>query len=151
MDSRGEPGLPQAPKAEGASARRKTKGQTGDCCLEAPRSAVVDRLTTELERLKKKAGMGYEVRVEWRPGELKYEDSRELAEEVRGDVIFIYAQREEEALQLVRHGFAEWLLNQYSKPYRQLVNSFIRLFEEQQYERKEKIVEALKTDGMKRT
>jgi len=44
---------------------------------------------------------------------------------------------------MVRYGFAEWILNQHSKLYRHLIKSLIVLFEEQQYERKERIVEAL--------
>ena len=66
-----------------------------------------------------------------------------LAEEVVNDTIFIYTESLQEALELVRHGFAEWILNQHSRPYRQLINKLITLFEEQQYERKEKTVEAI--------
>jgi len=44
---------------------------------------------------------------------------------------------------LMRHGFVEWILNQHTKPYKQLVNKLITLFEEQQYQRKEQIVETL--------
>jgi len=66
-----------------------------------------------------------------------------LAEEVGGDTIFIYTENREKAIELVRHGFAEWILNRHTKPYRQLINKLIAPFEEQQYERKERIVEIL--------
>ena len=87
--------------------------------------------------------MGFEVSVRWLPGTDKYHNGKQLAEEVIGDTILIYTENPQKAIELVQHGFAEWLLNQHSKPYRQLVNKLITLFEEQQYEKKEKIIEAL--------
>lgn len=97
----------------------------------------------ELESIKEKVGIGFEVVVRWLPGTVKYRDGRKLAEEVIGDTILVYVENEQEALELVRHGFAEWILNQHTKPYRQLINKLITLFEEQQYEKKEKTVESL--------
>ena len=87
--------------------------------------------------------MGYEVKVQLLPGAVKYKNGKLLAEEVVNDTIFIYTENFQEALELVRHGFAEWILNQHTKPYRQLINKLITLFEEQQYERKEKTVGAI--------
>jgi len=101
------------------------------------------QLEVELERLKRKVGMGFEVSVRWLPGIVKHHNGRQLAEEVIGDTILIYTENPQEAVELVRHGFAEWMLNQHMKPYRQLINKLITLFEEQQYERKEKTVQAL--------
>lgn len=66
-----------------------------------------------------------------------------LEEEVVNDTIFIYTESFQEALDLVRHGFVEWILNQHTKPYRQLINKLITLFEDQQYERKEKTIKAI--------
>jgi hypothetical protein len=66
-----------------------------------------------------------------------------LAEEVIGDSIVIYAQNPEEALHLVAHGFSEWLLNTHSRPYRDMINKSIELFEHQQYQRKERLIAAL--------
>jgi len=97
----------------------------------------------ELERLKRKVGLGFEVSVRWFPATVKYHNGKQLAEEVIGDTILIYTENPQKAIELVRHGFAEWILNQYTKPYRQLVNSLISLFEQQQYEKKEKTVETL--------
>ncbi len=81
--------------------------------------------------------------MKWLPGAVKYKNSKLLVEEVVNDTIFIYSENPEETLELVRHGFAEWILNQHTKPYRQLINKLITLFEEQQYERKEKIIEGI--------
>jgi hypothetical protein len=104
---------------------------------------VEAKLRGELERLKQRVGMGYEVEVLWLPGTVKHRAGRQLLEEVEGNTIIIYVEDPEEARRLVIHGFFEWILNQYSKPYRQLINSLIELFETQQYERKEKIIDAL--------
>jgi hypothetical protein len=68
---------------------------------------------------------------------------KRLAEEVKGDTILVYAEDEEEALELVRHGFAEWLLNQHTRKYRMLINKLIELFEEIHYREKEKLIEAI--------
>lgn len=100
-------------------------------------------LETELERLQQRTSIGYEVKVKWLPGTVKHHNGKQLAEEVVGDTILIYTENTQKAIELVRHGFAEWILNQHTKPYRQLINKLITLFEEQQYKRKEKIVEAL--------
>jgi hypothetical protein len=104
---------------------------------------VEAELREELERLKQKVGMGYEVEVLWLPGTVKHKAGRQLLEEVEDNTIIIYVEDPEEARRLLVHGFFEWILNQYSKPYRQLINSLIELFETQQYERKEKIIDAL--------
>jgi len=100
-------------------------------------------LEKELQRLKQRTSIGYEVTEKWLPGEIKYHNGRQLAEEVVRDTIFIYTESPQKAIELVSHGFAEWMLNQHTKPYRQLINKLITLFEEQQYEKKEKIIEIL--------
>jgi len=100
-------------------------------------------LKDELESIKKKVGAGHEVKVEWLPGTVRYYNGRKMAEEVIGNTILIYVENEQEALELVRHGLMEWILNQHTKPYRRLINKLITLFEEQQYEKKEKTVDAL--------
>ena len=64
----------------------------------------------------------------------------------KGTTIFIYSKNHDEVLDLLRHGFAEWLLNQHARPYLQLINNLITIFEQLQYERyerKERIIEAL--------
>ena len=60
-------------------------------------------------------------------------------EEVVRNKIFIYVQDINEAKQLLAHGLVEWLFNQNSKRYRLLTNKLIEVFEEIQYEEKEKI------------
>lgn len=122
----------------GEDAGEPRKKQKSNCA-----STVEAGLKEELERIKKRVGMGYEVQVKWLPNKIKYRKGKQLDEEVVGNTILIYTEKAERAVELTSHGFAEWILNQHSKPYRQLINSLITLFEEQQYEKKERIVEAL--------
>ena len=98
-------------------------------------------LKRELQHLQQCMSIGYEVKAKWLPGTVKYHNGKQLAEEVIGDTILIYTENPRKAIELVRHGFVEWMLNKHTKPYRQLVNKLIVLFEEQQYERKEKTVD----------
>ena len=100
-------------------------------------------LEAELERLKRRIGMGFEVKVKWLPDTTKFKNGRQLLEEVAGDRILIYAEDPAEAMQLLHHGFAEWLLNQHTKRYRLFINKLIEVFEQIQYEEKEKIIEAI--------
>ena len=100
-------------------------------------------LESELIRLQESIRMGFEVRVEWLPGKIKHHNGKRLAEEAVGDTIFIYTCDTKEAVRLVAHGFGEWLLNKHSQPYREMINKLIELFELQQYQNKEKVVDVL--------
>ena len=106
-------------------------------------SKVEARLEAELERLKRKVGIGFEVSVRWLPGKTRYKNGKQLLEEVVGDTIFIYVEDLAEAMPLLTHGFSEWLLNQNTKRYRLLINKLIEVFEQIQYDEKERIVEAV--------
>jgi hypothetical protein len=101
------------------------------------------RLIRKLEELKRNLSMGYEVKVEWQPGKIKFKEGKPLEEEVVGNMIFIYSEDPSKAEELLAHGFAEWLLNQHTKKYRLLINKLIEVFEQIQYEEKEKIVDAI--------
>ena len=102
-----------------------------------------ERLEDELQRIKTRVPMGSEVTLQWMPGTVKLRNGRQLEEEVVGNRIFVYAENLDRAVELVAHGFAEWLLNQHSKPYRQMINKLIEFFEETQYGQKEKIADAV--------
>jgi len=127
---------------------KKFPHRKSKCCLEpsslnAFKNSTEEALIDELERLKRKVGLGGEVKVRWFPGISKEYGGRVLLEEVKGDTIFIYAEDEGEALKLVSHGFAEWLMNRNTERYRLFINKLIELFEQIQYKEKEKIVDAL--------
>lgn len=100
-------------------------------------------LEDEIRSLQKRTKTGYEVKLKWLPGIVRRRNGKRLAEEVRGNTVIIYADNPQEAIDLVRHGFMEWILNQQTKPYRQLINRLITLFEELQYERKERTIDTL--------
>ncbi len=87
--------------------------------------------------------MGFEVKVKWSPDEEKFKYGRQLEEEVVGDTIIIYEEDPDRAVELLYHGFAEWLLNQHSRRYRQMINKLIEVFEEIQYEQKEKLADTI--------
>ena len=86
--------------------------------------------------------MAREVEVKRIPGTVKFKDGKQL-EEVQGNTIYIYAEDTGHADELLVHGFAEWLLNQHTKRYRLLINKLIQLFEEIQYEGREKLIGAV--------
>lgn len=101
------------------------------------------RLKAEFEKLRLKTGMGFEVKLKWLPGNVKYKNGKRLLEEVVGNTIFIYVEELAEATHLLAHGFSEWLLNKHTKKYRILINKLIELFEQIAYEEKERVVEAI--------
>jgi len=100
-------------------------------------------LKIELDRLKLKIGMGFEVNVKWLPGTVKYKNGKQLLEEVVGNTILIYVEDLAEATYLLAHGFSEWLLNKHTKNYRLMINKLIELFEDIQYQEKETIADAI--------
>lgn len=108
-----------------------------------PHRSCQELLEEELILLQKRFCMGYELRVKWLPGRIVHHNGRKLAEEVRGDTIIVYTKNPKKAVELLRHGFWEWLMNRYTRPYRQLINALVTLFEKLQYERKEDTIDAL--------
>jgi hypothetical protein len=115
--------------------RAETKLQIQHLCKQV--------LEEEICSLQQRTKTGYEVRVKWLPGVVRQRDGKQLAEEVRGSTIIVYADSQAEAIKLVRHGFMEWMLNEHTKPYRQMINRLITLFEELQYDKKERTIDAL--------
>ena len=64
--------------------------------------------------------------------------------EVTGTTIRIYEEDETKALNTLRHEFIEYLLTRdLMAPYKRLINRLISLFEEEMYDRKEKLVQRL--------
>jgi len=94
-------------------------------------------LQKELERLKRVLGSCQELKVKWIP-----DVNSNLSGEVKGSIICIYEEVEERALATLRHEFIEYILTyELVAPYKKLVNKLISLFEEEMYERKEKLIE----------
>jgi hypothetical protein len=96
------------------------------------------RLETELNHLKQKFQMGQELSLEWSA------NNGRKSGEVIGTTIHIYEADEAKALDTLRHEFVECVLvNELVAPYKRLINKLIALFEEEMYDRKEKLVERL--------
>lgn len=95
-------------------------------------------LKHELACLKSKFKLGSELKLEWTPN-----DSAKSGE-VTGTTIRIYEADTTKALDTLRHEFIEYLLTRdLVAPYKRLINKLISLFEEEMYDRKEKLVEIL--------
>jgi len=99
---------------------------------------TLQRLETELDHLKQRFQTGQELKVRWMP------NSGPKSGEVTGTTIRIYEAQPTRALDTLRHEFIEYLLTQdLVAPYKRLINKLISLFEEEMYDRKEKLVERL--------
>jgi hypothetical protein len=92
----------------------------------------------ELERLKEKLGVGYELAVKWLPGK-----KLEISGEVKGDCIYVYDEEEQKALETVKHEFLDYLVSKMVEPYQKIANKLIALINDEAYLRKEKLVDIL--------
>ena len=103
---------------------------------------TLQRLETELARLKRKFQIGQELKLEWIPND------GSKSGEVTSTTIRIYEADQTKALDTLRHEFIECLLTRdLVAPYKRLINKLISLFEEEMYDRKEKLVERLQELG----
>jgi hypothetical protein len=99
---------------------------------------TLQRLETELDPLKKKFQIGQELSLQWMP------NNGPRSGEVTGTTIRIYEADPTKALDTLRHEFFEYILTtDLVAPYKRLINKLISLFEEEMYDRKEKLVERL--------
>ena len=99
---------------------------------------TLQRLETELDHLKHKFQMGHELRLQWTP------NNGPKSGEVTDTTIHIYEADPTKALDTLRHEFVEYILvNELVAPYKRLINKLISHFEEEMYDRKEKLVQRL--------
>jgi hypothetical protein len=105
---------------------------------EIPIEIELDKLPKELQNLKQKRGLGHELDVKWLPGE-----KEGLCGEVKGDCIFVYSENQNEALQTLRHEFLDCSISEVIEPYQKIANQLVALINDETYQRKEKLVEAL--------
>lgn len=96
------------------------------------------KLEEELERLRRLSGLGQGLKVVWKPS-----PDKPLSGEVKGDTIYVYEVDEGRALEVLRHEFLDYCISQAIEPYRMVTNKLIKLINEEAYNRKERIVEAL--------
>jgi len=95
-------------------------------------------LEETLEELKRFFGMGSELRVLWLPGK-----SKTLAGEVRGTTVLVYEESRDKARKVLLHEFLDYCVSRLVEPYRDMLNSIIKMENEKAYRRKEEIVENL--------
>jgi len=124
----------QSDRAFRSLATGKDRGKLGQIA----QTETQNILEKELERLKHKLQVGYELKVIWIP-----DNGSKLAGEVRGDAIFVYDATEGEALETLRHEFLDYAVSKVIEPYREVTNKLILLINEDAYKEKEKLVEAL--------
>ena len=83
-------------------------------------------LEEELERLKQKLRMGYELKVVWLPN-----NSSNLFGEIKVETIYVYEEDFDKALETLRHEFLDYATSQVIEPYKQVANSLILLINEE--------------------
>jgi len=100
---------------------------------------IIKHLGQELSKLKSKFQMAHELKVKWLP-----DCNSKKSGEVLGKTIYIYEEDEGKALDILRHEFIDYILTKelVSLP-QKMINSLIKLIEEEMYERKEKLIEKL--------
>ena len=74
----------------------------------------------------------------WRPN-----GSETLSGAVEGDIIYIYEEDEAKALNTLKHEVLDYAISQVIVPYKEVTNKLITLINEDAYQRKERLVEAL--------
>jgi len=96
------------------------------------------KLESTLECLKQTLNLGYELQVKWVPNR-----DGKLSGEVKNECIYIYEEKEDEALETLVHEFLDYALSKTIEPYKQVTNKLITLINEEAYKRKEKLTESL--------
>ena len=95
-------------------------------------------LEERLERLKRKLGMGYELKVVWSPR------NSILSGEVKdSNIIYVYEKDVGKALETLTHEFIDYAISRIIEPYKEIANTLIIFINEKAYKDKEKLVEAL--------
>lgn len=112
-----------------------------------PKETVETRLTEELELLRKRLGISEQLQVQWIPGKhavSEIDHNKLLRGETVGDAIYIYDERESEALETLRHEVLEhFVVDQNESDYVTLINHLIEAFNIVHRRRREELVARL--------
>jgi len=76
--------------------------------------------------------LGYHLKVRWAP-----QENLELCGQVKDDIIYVYAENLQNAIETLRHEFIDYVISQAIEPYKKMVNTMIRLQNKDAYEKKE--------------
>ncbi len=68
---------------------------------------------------------------------------KNLAGEVRNNIVFIYDADYESALRTLRHELLDYVISKAIEPWKEITNRLILLWNEEAYRRKEEVVERL--------
>jgi hypothetical protein len=108
-------------------------------------SKLCSMLNAELERLKNLTGLGLKLTVAWLP-----KADLSLGGEVKNEVILIYEEEPQRAVETLQHEFLDFLICKAIEPYEQttvlykaMINGLLEKLGEKAYFEKERIVEAL--------
>ena len=96
------------------------------------------RLKRTLEKLKKVAGLGHELKVRWVPN-----SGHVCLGEVKDNTIYIYEMDSKRAEETLIHEYVEWLIFQASKPYLEMLNMLIKHRSEEAYMKRHAVAEAI--------
>jgi hypothetical protein len=99
---------------------------------------IQNRLEAALERLKKISALGMELEVTWLPSK-----ETVLSGEVRQKVIYVYEEDSEMAVETLHHEFLDYCISNIIEPYKRVTNKLISLINEEAYEKKERVIEAV--------
>jgi hypothetical protein len=110
-----------------------------------PDAKTILMLQAELKRLKNMTTSGQQLTVAWAP-----QKGSSLAGEVKDDVIFVYEEKSQEAVDTLRHEFFDYLICRAIRPYEQttllykaMLNGLLEKLGEDAYIEKERVAEAL--------
>jgi hypothetical protein len=101
-------------------------------------------LNFELLRLKRLFNYGHELSLRWLPGHVKFSSGRKISGQVQGNIIYIFDEREDDALATLLHEFVEYaLVEELITPYKHVINGLISIIEEYAYGRRQRLVKRL--------
>jgi hypothetical protein len=83
-------------------------------------------------------GLDLNLKIIWTP-----RNDKEQLGEVRGSNIIIYEANEEETIKILRHEVIDYIVCEAIKPYQDMTNLLIKKINEDAYQKKEKMVNAI--------
>jgi len=119
--------------AQASSLQRKNRRNTVD------KNSVQCRLEGKLERAKRLTGLGHGLKVKWAPN-----PTADRHGEVKGNLIYVYDEDEEEALLTLKHELIDHhITKEILEPAVQYINIQKNMIETLLYKRKERVVDRL--------
>ena len=102
------------------------------------RQQVERKLNAEFNRINSIMGLDLNLKILWKP-----RNDKEQLGEVCGSSIIIYEADEEETIKILRHEVIDYVVCEAIKPYQDMTNILIKKINEDAYQKKEKMVNAI--------